>query len=665
MRSIRKQIMGIFGLTITCLFLILGFFVYKEVNSTIKPLTETMISQIAQARSSEISVLLDGIVNELNVVARHEMFIEGTDQEIEDYLVDLYPTVENKLSALWYADLNGDFVSSIRGYANVRDRADFTSIVDEGLDYYISDPVMAIVTNEPIVTITVPVKENNQIKGVLAGVLSIENLSKIAANINIGGKGYGVVLDGNGVVVAHPLQSLIMEMKLEESSQYGYKGLDSVVKEFREKDKGIHRYSLDNGEERSLIYSRIDGTQGWVLGVMVPLQAITSEASSVLRSIVIFIGTSILVALIVFYIISGKISKPIIESSKYAEYIASLDTTRDIPEDLRSRKDELGNLAISLQSIVDNLRDFITSVDLTADQVLSSSTDLANISEQSSMATEEIARTIEQIAAGASDQARDTEEGSLKGNELARIINAQVEYMNGLMEQVHKVIELKDDGTDAVGQLIVKTRENSDAIEQVHEGILSTNESTRRIADASSLINDIAEQTNLLALNAAIEAARAGETGRGFAVVAEEIRKLAEESSRFTLEIENVVRELEDNSNITVNVIESVSRATEEQVDSVGLTRDKFEGIAGAIDKTEEMLKELYRAIEETNNKKDEIMIVLQNLSAIAEENAAGTEETAASTQEQAASMDEVSRSTLDLADLSNELKKKLDRFKV
>src|SRR5690554_5872874 len=135
------------------------------------------------------------------------------------------------------------------------------------------------------------------------------------------------------------------------------------------------------------------------------------------------------------------------------------------------------------------------------------------------------------------------------------------------------------------------------------------------------MIESIAEQTNLLALNAAIKAARAGEAGRGFAVVADEIRKLAEESSRFTSDIKGIITELKTKSQLAVETMDDVKVIVGDQGESVKETESKFEGIAAATDQVRIVTEKLNSSAELMKENKDRIIDLVQNLSAISEEN--------------------------------------------
>jgi len=179
------------------------------------------------------------------------------------------------------------------------------------------------------------------------------------------------------------------------------------------------------------------------------------------------------------------------------------------------------------------------------------------------------------------------------------------------------------------------------------------------------MINSIAKQTDLLALNAAIEAARAGESGKGFAVLAEEIRKLSEQSNKFTLDISNIIEELTFKTGNAVEKMKQAGVVVEAQAKCVELTNNKFHGINNAIDKMKEVIDNINHSGREMDHKKEEIIGILENLSAISQENAAGTEEASASVEEQTASMEEIANAGKVLATLAEQMKESILRFKL
>ena len=154
---------------------------------------------------------------------------------------------------------------------------------------------------------------------------------------------------------------------------------------------------------------------------------------------------------------------------------------------------------------------------------------------------------------------------------------------------------LSDDGIIAVQDLSKRNAESGAASRRIYDMVVESDKSADRIRVASEMIRSIADMTNLLALNASIEASRAGDAGRGL-VVAEEIRKLAEQSNRYTNEISEIIEELINNTGDCVKVFDEVGKIMESQTNSVENTINKFYGIRDAIDKIRVIIENLNTA---------------------------------------------------------------------
>ncbi len=365
------------------------------------------------------------------------------------------------------------------------------------------------------------------------------------------------------------------------------------------------------------------------------------------------------------FIIGNSITNPITLAVNHSKLIASLDLTMDVPKKFLKKKDEIGDLARSLQIIIDSLKDTINEISKTSSQVLTASEEMSAASQQSASAAVEISQTVEEIAKGASDQADSTQEGSMNAFELGRIIEDDQLYMKNLTVQSDNVSKVVNEGLNEIEGLYKITEESNEATNEVKAVIVQTNDSSIKIGQASSVISSIAQQTNLLALNAAIEAARAGSAGKGFAVVAEEIKNLALQSSASTKEIDEIVGELQLNAQNAVKTMERVSNITGEQTKSVIKNKDKYLLIDRAMQDTKDTVAHLNEAGEQMGNMKNQILASMENLSAIAEENSAATQQATASIEEQAASAEEISATSEGLTNLAKDLQSLIQKFKI
>ncbi len=396
------------------------------------------------------------------------------------------------------------------------------------------------------------------------------------------------------------------------------------------------------------------------LGVESYIEDVKSK-SSMQNILAIIFG--LIISLVIAASITFSITRPIAKLVGHMKKVASYDISENVNQDLVSRRDEIGTLGHALHDIILNLRSILSEISNSSDQVAASSQEMMSTSAIVSDSANEVAKTIEEIADSASEQAKDTEVGAVRMNELGKLIEDDQNYVKQLSKALNRVDSLKDEGSFLIEKLVEETQKNRLASDRVYEIIQETNQSADAINIASEMIKDIASQTNLLALNAAIEAARAGDAGKGFAVVAEEVRKLAEESTRFTSEIEKVIKELTGKSHEAVIRIEETKGYIENQSKSVDATNMKFDGISEAVEELNSYLKEVEGSSKDMEIKKDEILSIIENLSAISEENAASSEESSASMEEQAAAVEEISEASVNLAKLAENMNEVVMRF--
>ena len=308
---------------------------------------------------------------------------------------------------------------------------------------------------------------------------------------------------------------------------------------------------------------------------------------------------------------------------------------RKVYEYCKVLRDKIDKESFGRKSLLRNISSNSEKVSRTLNDVVKTISD-------SYQAFEELTQTIESISLSTDTQATVTRDGEEAANELGQVIDNIQKYIATMNDDIQKVIQLKDDGSKTIGLLTAKTISSSNSIDEIDTLINETNINAVKISEASSMIKGISSQTNLLALNAAIEAARAGEAGKGFAIVADEIRKLAEQTTDSAKRIDEIVNNLQFKSNSAVETINSVKKDFNEQYIMVEKTAEKFGGINHEIEQVIISIDKLNGSGRDMDKKKLDILEIIHDLSAIAQENAAGTEEAAASTEELTNSMSEI-----------------------
>ncbi len=314
------------------------------------------------------------------------------------------------------------------------------------------------------------------------------------------------------------------------------------------------------------------------------------------------VGLSAFITIILARGVSGPVNKGL----EFAKKIAAGDLTGRIKLD---QEDELGMLGKSLNEAADNLEKLISEIIIgsqnlsqAVEQISSGNQNLSQRTSEQASSLEEIASTIEQATAAINQNYENSQEASRLADNSSRVA---------------------EDGGSMVGQ----------AVDSINE----MSQTSNRIAEIISVINDIAFQTNLLALNAAVEAARAGEQGRGFAVVAGEVRNLAQRSAGASKEIGDLIKDS----------LARIADATEK----ANRSRDVLANIITSVKSVSRVVAEITASSNEQKQGINQINTAISEMDNMTQQNASLVEETASASEE--------------MANQSLELMSMMDRFKI
>lgn len=661
MKSIRTKLVLYFVILILLAATLIGIIAIDYSRNTITQEAEETLLYLASDGANFVESKIETETLTLEMVALRAV-IEGMDWGEQRPVLERV-TEQTNFSIIGVTKLDGNTYFP-NGTSMQLGDTDYLKRALNG-ETAISNLLVDPETKELNIMFATPIRNNGRIVGALVARRDGEFLSEITDSIKFGETGYSYMIDSDGTDIAHPNREFVLSrynsIEDAKNNKLAQPLADSMKVALNEKT-GVNAYSY-NGQDLYIAYSPVEETD-WILIATADADEVLGAIRPMRNKVVAYITFIVLASFVITFFIGNSITKPIILATAHLEEMANLDMTREVPEEFLKKKDEMGILAKSIESITLNLRNIIREIDQSANHVAATSEELTATSQETATASEEVAKVADEIATGAADQAANTEEGSSKAILLGDTIEKDQEFMSEVYAALNRVNNVVNDGLKEMDNLSRITDENNLTTKEIYEVILKTNESSGEIGQASNVISSIAEQTNLLALNAAIEAARAGEAGRGFAVVADEIRKLAEQSSASTMDIDKIVSDLQKNAQEAVYTMEKVSEAVNEQTESVNSNKDKYMLIGEEMKQSEKAVKQLSESGQEMNSMKDDILHTLENLSAIAEENSASTQEVTASMEEQAASIEEIASASEGLASLAENLQSIIRRIK-
>ena len=493
-------------------------------------------------------------------------------------------------------------------------------------------------------------------------VLKADALSQKLDGVGIEGveSCYVYVVDENGTVVYHPDGGKIGKSVENEVVKQAVQD----VKDGKEVKSGIRIYNYSGEVKYAALY--VSTYQKFMLIVSANESEVLAPVTKMNRMGIVSLVGTVVIGLIIGVIFSGVIVKPIVRMTNFANRLSSMNfSDHETGQKLFARKDEIGAMSRALEYLRTEVADVVREVREQSGLLLEASDHVHDSASETATTMQQLDSAVGEIADGASSQAGDTQLATEKVVNMGDMVEQTANQVDDLMKYATRMQQSGQGATEALEQL---EQVNGQAMQYIHviaEQTDTTNASASKIHEAASMITEIAEETNLLSLNASIEAARAGEQGRGFAVVAAQIQKLAEQSNESAKEISEIIRVLMEDSQKAVSIMDDVKEIFKKQSEHVDNTKQAFDEIQKNVEQSIAGMSAIDEKTKQLDHERSGVIDIVQNLSAIAQENAASTEETSASVTEVKAISDQLSEEADSLKNISHTMEQSMAVFQI
>ncbi len=652
--SLKTRLMAAF-LIISIIPVILSSFILgktssnvsdKKVEELLREVSASKVEFIDQYMES-VKTLLSVVTGNVNVLGESMTFAGKELKSIAESNKDIscvYVGFPNNLT-LGYPDMIPE------GY-NQYERDWYKGAVENKDKFFISEPYVDAFTGKPVITVSKHFKLNSGQEAVAAiDILSDTMYNAVSKN-----------KFGNGAEIS--LVSKTGQVLVHTNKNYVNKNFADVTKsnnEIMKSKEGTLFINNSKGENALASYSSSKNT-GWHIICSLPEKEYSADINSSIKTVTIV--NVIILGLIIVYclLFTKKITGVIGQINTQIKSLEKGDLTSIVNV---KRKDELGSIQHSLNSLVNSFKGIITNMKDTSFNVKNASSTLMSFSDKSNEANINISESIEEMSVMSEGNYSSVEEVNASIEETLTAYKDVAENISSLKEDSKTAVSLAntgncylDEAIDAMDKIEYATGEMSDIVQSMEE--YST-----KIDFILGTITSIAEQTNLLALNAAIEAARAGESGKGFAVVADEVRKLAEESSKsageIALIIENIKVRIKDASE-GVEVKKELVKNGKIKTSDVKVS---LSDIITSIERVDDYLEKINVKTKDQTKSMEEISTAIESVSSSVEQSVSLNEKIKTARDIQSDILDEMKESIMSLNSMSDGLEEGVRSFKM
>lgn len=624
--------------------------------------------------SSNLQGFLEKAYNSTEDLA-HNVQIQGMDSKEQEVVLKDYAQRNEYVELLFIQGTDG--MQTARSAGECTDRSDrwWFPIVTEEEKTFISKSYLSATGNMAVSTVFIPIRKNENVVGSIGMDIRLDYIQQLIEDNSDADSGrYSFVMDGEGVILAHPESEYVQEMynyKTETKQVDGREEPLEVIADFKTITEKVM-----SGESASCYFK--NGDDGYYCAytpVSVPGESdtwsiVTVQDEETAKSIISDITKTssaaaagmLIVSVVIGYLLTSSIANPIKKVSALLSRSASGDFTVSI--NVRS-KNEIGILAESFNEMISKVSELLRNTKQLSGHINESIILLDEKSAGATQKAESIKSSANEIQAGTAEQAEDAEKSASMSNEMK-------DYFEDLSGQTKKMVEdariaaqSTSEGSNTVTELKEKNKLTYDSIVKTAAVVEKLNQQSEIIGGILNSLDDISSQTNLLSLNASIEAARAGEHGKGFVVVAEEIQKLSIQSAEATKNISNIIMEIQTEIHSSVELMEEMKTVSKEQgftVENVLTAFDKIQRTTGDIIKMVQGNGKLVADMQENNA---EIVSSISNMAAISQETAASTETVVAAISGQSEEIIDIAAQAAQLKERMELLDREVKKFQI